>query len=81
MPTYHATWTDVPQLDLSGSHLFTVMAEAQYEYEDLAGEPEDDPDYMSPDMLWRLVRVTSQESYLGLYADGKSTGVRIYEEG
>jgi hypothetical protein len=57
------------------------MAEAQYEYEDLAGDPADDPDYMSPDMLWRLVRVTSQESYLALYADGESTGVRIYEEG
>ena len=50
-----------------------VIAEAERLYCIAAGDPDDDPDYVRPETLWRLDWAGAARTLLRLVADGKVT--------
>lgn len=81
MPTYSATWPDVPQFAVSGDDLFDVLARAAHEYEAFVGDADDDPDYMPPEFRWELAWHENRRRRLVLVADGTMTAVHVDEVG
>jgi hypothetical protein len=80
MTTFRAIWTDVPQLDVSGEDLHDVLARTEHEYEHLAGDPDDDVEYLTPELRWALGwNAPGVRRRLVLFRDGTVTGIHIDE--
>ena len=78
--TYIIAVEDGPRFPMTAP-IADVLAETERLYCIAAGDPQDDPDYVRPDTLWRLDWAGQSRTVLRLHADGKPTRWAINLDG